>query len=257
MNDTTGPIFDQHRFYHPASARVRAPVAVSACLAGAAVRYDGAARLLPALTRWLEPALLLVPVCPEAGAGLGVPRPPVQLVDAGPGAPARALGRDDPTLDVSAALRAYAATSEQQLRSEHTLCGYLFKSRSPSCGVNSTPLFAPDGSALGYTSGIQAAHFQARLPWLVFCEEGELTEREAAWRFVLQCRLVFDLVHAGAATPLALLHRHYGFLVGNLPAARRTALGMLAEQEQRPHYLAQLHAACGEMTAAGLLDLFE
>src|SRR5687768_58321 len=57
------------------SARV---VLVSACLLGEACRYDGcsarAERVLDAI-RGKE----IVPICPEAGAGLGVPRPAVEL----------------------------------------------------------------------------------------------------------------------------------------------------------------------------------
>ena len=56
-------------------AHARIPVGVSSCLLGEEVRYDGGHKLdryvTGVLGRWFE----YVPFCPEALAGLGVPRP--------------------------------------------------------------------------------------------------------------------------------------------------------------------------------------
>lgn len=53
-------------------------VLVSACLVGEHCRYDGKDKLSNPVTKALE-GKEVVPVCPEAGAGLGIPRPPAQL----------------------------------------------------------------------------------------------------------------------------------------------------------------------------------
>ena len=55
-------------------------ILVSACLIGEPVRYDGTAATFahPLLERWLQEERV-VPVCPEVAAGLGTPRPPVEL----------------------------------------------------------------------------------------------------------------------------------------------------------------------------------
>jgi len=204
--------FRADRFYHAVSAQVRAPVAVSACLVGAAVRYDGTDKRLGAIEQWLDGALQLLPVCPEVGAGLGVPRPPVQLVMAASDDQPRARGRDDDRLDVTEPLRRYAEQSARTLRAQHFLCGYLFKSRSPSCGVNSAPLLDSTGKNIGTANGIQADYFQRELPWLVYCEESALGDERNSLRFILQCRLVFDVLHAGAV-PLTELQQHYYFLI--------------------------------------------
>ncbi len=84
--------FNPQRFIHLASASARAPVAISACLAGQAVRYDGTDKQFVG-AETLGEMLNLIPICPEVGAGLPVPRPPVQLVSSDTGQ--RALGRDD------------------------------------------------------------------------------------------------------------------------------------------------------------------
>jgi uncharacterized protein YbbK (DUF523 family) len=239
------------RFYHPHSADVRPCVAVSACLAGEPVRYDGASRYLPAVA-WLAERLQLVPVCPEVGAGLSVPRPPVQLVAAGTDPGPRALGRDDPSLDVTQALADFAHTSATDLVGAGALCGYLLKSRSPSCGLDSTPLFAADGTRTGTTSGIQAAHFQSRLPWLSYCEETHLIDREAALAFELRCRLVFDWLYAGDA-PLVDLLRHYRALLERL-ALTPTATD--AQPAAKADCLAALQRSCAQLPPARLLKIF-
>src|SRR5690625_7466210 len=53
-------------------------VAVSACLTGQAVRYDGGHRHQAELLDALADRLELLPLCPEFR--LGIPRPPVQRV---------------------------------------------------------------------------------------------------------------------------------------------------------------------------------
>ena len=62
----------------------RPRVGVSACLLGERVRYDGAHKRAQHLLDGLGPHVEWVPVCPELEAGLGVPRPAMRLVRAGP-----------------------------------------------------------------------------------------------------------------------------------------------------------------------------
>lgn len=108
------------------------PVAISACLTGQAVRYDGsdAAADLPGAD--LAGVFDYEPVCPEVGIGLGVPRPPIRLV--GEGGSLRAVGVDDPNLDVTDALSAFGRAQAARLDG---VCGYIFMARSPSCGLAS------------------------------------------------------------------------------------------------------------------------
>jgi uncharacterized protein YbbK (DUF523 family) len=234
-------------FYHPLSESARPRVAVSACLAGERVRYDGADRHLPAIALLAE-RVQLVPVCPEVGAGLGVPRPPVQLVSESATAAPRALGRDDPTLDVTSALANFARASLADRGLTAELCGYLLKSRSPSCGSGSTPLFDRNGEEIGSTSGIQAAYFRSRLPWLSYCEETALVDDLSIKAFELRCRIVFDWLHAGD-TPIDELLRHYRqrleSLAPDIPA-----------DADRTTCLAALQATCAALPPLRLLEMF-
>jgi uncharacterized protein YbbK (DUF523 family) len=245
--------FNPQRFIDPDSASARAPVAISACLAGQPVRYDGTDKRFTA-TEVLSGMLELIPICPEVGAGLPVPRPPVQLVSDGTGQ--RALGRDDPALDVTAALQHYAEQSAQRfLQQPVSLCGYIWKSRSPSCGLASTPLFDTHNQQVDIVSGIHANHFQRRLPWLHCVDENELIDPPSIAAFVLICRVVFDLLHADPAA-LATTHRHYHFLQRCLSSDTQKLLDRLSRHGATAEYQAALKAACTQLDRAKLLELF-
>ncbi|MFT3929681.1 MAG: DUF523 domain-containing protein [Spongiibacteraceae bacterium] len=227
-------------------------VAVSACLAGEKVRYDGDDRRLPVYPL-LHTALQLEPICPELGAGLGVPRPPVRLVENQN--ELRALGRDNPALDVTAVLQRFAQQSLTLISSQHQLCGYLWKSRSPSCGFGSTPIFTADGIESDRGSGIQAAYFQRQLPHLSYGEETELTTENSALAFILRCRIVFDVLYATRAA-LSDLHRHYIFLHENFDRQTVVSLEKLAAENYREDYLTALLIGCRQMPEKLLLRLF-
>ncbi len=143
---------------------------ISSCLLGQKVRYDGGHKrdrfIVGSLARHFE----FVPVCPEVGIGLGVPRPPIRLVG-NPEAP-RAVGVENPRLDVTKKLAAYGRAQARRL--DH-LDGYLFKSRSPSCGAGSTPVFTARGRVTR-GRGIYANAFLAAQPWLPVEEEDRLDE---------------------------------------------------------------------------------
>ncbi|HHM05603.1 MAG TPA: DUF1722 domain-containing protein [Gammaproteobacteria bacterium] len=142
---------------------------VSSCLLGHAVRYDGHhkadAYILGTLARVFE----LVPFCPEVAAGLGVPRPPVRL-SGDPSAP-RARGVDDPGLDVTAALRQYGRDTARRLGD---INGFIFKSRSPSCGMAGVKLYPDCGPPRPRGVGLFAREIMAARPLLPVEEEERL-----------------------------------------------------------------------------------
>ncbi|MEE8482012.1 MAG: DUF523 domain-containing protein, partial [Acidiferrobacterales bacterium] len=103
-------------------------VAISACLLGEPVRYDGSDKLQSQLVNRLRQYFELMPLCPEVVIGMGVPRPPIQLVFDGTGIRARSVeGTLHDVTDLLANLGREIAISRVEL------CGYVLKARSPSC----------------------------------------------------------------------------------------------------------------------------
>lgn len=143
-------------------------IAVSECLTGANVRYDGGNRVDSWPREALARLFTLRSRCPEVGIGLGVPRPPIRLVNVA-GA-TKAVGAQDASMDVTARLRGYADAQAALLAG---VDGWIFKARSPSCGLFGVPVADAAGKPLHAAGrGIVAARIARRHPALPL-EEGE------------------------------------------------------------------------------------
>lgn len=128
-------------------------IAVSSCLLGERVRYDGEQKYSKDVEQLRSMDIDLVSICPEVGIGLGVPRPPVQVVQIDN--QFKVLGVDNPEQEITPALIAYA---KNVLNQYTELCGYIFKSGSPSCGVSDTPVFSSQGIEVARGSGVFARY---------------------------------------------------------------------------------------------------
>lgn len=154
-------------------------VGVSQCLLGDAVRYDGKSKSNRIILEQLHQLFELVPVCPEVEAGLSIPRPPVQLT--GSIADPRLTGRDDPAIDVTDLMQNYCNTKPAELKH---LTGFIFKSRSPSCGLNSTPVFIDGECATESGRGIFARRLCKTNPELIVIEDSELENKNLYENFI-------------------------------------------------------------------------
>src|SRR5580692_120278 len=108
----------------------RPRVGVSSCLLGEEVRFNGGHKRYRFLTDELGPYVDWVPYCPEVSIGLGTPREPIRLTADG-----RLVNRSG-TADHTAAMAA--------LPLPRGLDGYVFKAKSPSCGVRAIPRYRDD-----------------------------------------------------------------------------------------------------------------
>ena len=160
-------------------APARIPVGISSCLLGEEVRYDGGHKLdryvTGTLGRWFE----YVAFCPEALAGLGIPRPPIRL--AGDPAAPRVVRVEDESVDVTEAL---AATARRVLPEVATLRGYIFKRASPSCGIERVKVHQAPGKSPRMGRGIFARAVMEAYPLLPCEEEGRLNDPSLRESFV-------------------------------------------------------------------------
>lgn len=167
-------------------------IAVSACLLGQKVRYDGGHQYNPVVVEVLGAKFELIALCPESAAGLGVPRPPVRLVQLD--AETRAIGVDNPELDVTVDLQCAADSFGDLLAS----CdGLVVKSRSPSCGLDDAPLFNNNGGELARVSGLFTVTVQRHYPHLPVVSEAMLNDTQALDHFARAVRLLFQQRNAG------------------------------------------------------------
>lgn len=153
-------------------------IAVSACLTGQAVRYDGGDRFHGTVARVLRRWVRLQEYCPEVAIGLGIPRPPVRLTDTTDGL--RVLGTADVNQDYTHALRGFADTVPD------SISGAILKARSPSCGIDNTPVAADSSAPVRLASGAFAQRLRERLPLLPMISETQLARAEQVEVFVLK-----------------------------------------------------------------------
>lgn len=156
-------------------------IGVSACLLGQKVRYDGNDKRSKALVE-LESLFELRPLCPEVFIGLGVPRPPIQLVHVDERI--KALGVDDRSIDVTYALEMLVAENKGMFSE---LSGFVLTEKSPSCGLNSTKLHDPQGRVVGLGYGLFAKALVAEFPTLPLVEASTLENAQCRQAFIERC----------------------------------------------------------------------
>ena len=153
-------------------------LAVSDCLRGSAVRWDGDHNGDAWPLRVVEQLFELVGICPEVGVGLGVPRPPIRLV--GSALAPRAVAVQDPSCDLTARLQGY---TDRVAGTVAHVDGYVFADRSPSCGLAGVKVFAADGSYCRVGRGVFAAAVRAAHPTLPAVDAETLRDRATLLEF--------------------------------------------------------------------------
>lgn len=146
------------------------PIAVSSCLLGQEVRYDGSHKHNGYITQTLGTYFEYTSFCPEVAIGLGIPRPTIQLVQIED--TIRVRGTRNPELDVTDALQAYARSIVPMLEG---FCGYIFKKSSPSCGMERVKVYL-NGNPVTSGRGVYTEVIMRELPELPAEEEGRLMD---------------------------------------------------------------------------------
>ena len=218
-------------------------VGVSHCLLGANVRYDGAHARDRYLTDVLAEHFTLVPVCPEAEVGMGIPRETVRL-EGDPEAPRMVAPRSG--ADWTARMNAYAARRVRELAQDE-LCGFVFKKNSPSCGVFRVKLYGDKGPPQRQGRGLFAAEYARRNPLVPIEEEGRLNDPVLRENFI-------ERVFA--------LHRLKGLFAGRWKRGEVVAFHsrekylLMAHSPKHYKQLGQLVAAVADHTPAAFRDLY-
>jgi len=206
----------------------RLKLAVSACVLGQPVRYNGGHKRSALCVELLGQAFDFVPLCPEVGIGLGTPRPPIRLVGS-PESP-RAVGVGDASLDVTERLQEWA---ERVAATLEGVSGVILMQRSPSCGPFRVKVYREDGRPPQFGSGIFAAALGRRLPELPIEEEGRLHDPVLLENFVVRVRAYgeWQRLLAGGLTrgSIVAFHSRYKYLLlAHDPAGYRTLGRMVA-----------------------------
>jgi uncharacterized protein YbgA (DUF1722 family)/uncharacterized protein YbbK (DUF523 family) len=220
---------------------------ISSCLLGEQVRYDGGHQWDRFLTDTLGKYVEFVPVCPEVEYGLGVPREAMRLV----GEPAQPrLVTVRTRIDHTRGMTDWAVKRVQELEREN-LCGFIFKSKSPSSGMERVKVYndnVPGSSPVPRGVGIFARIFMAHFPLLPVEDEGRLHDLQLRENFIERL-FVFQRwreLLAGGAGVGALVEFH-----------TRHKLLILAHSPDHYRCLGRLVARPREMSGPELWDRYQ
>lgn len=155
-------------------------IGISRCLLGEKVRYDGGHRRDRFITDTLGIYLEFVPVCPEVECGLGVPREAMHL-EGNPAHPRLVTIRTK--TDHTETMKNWARRRIAELENEG-LCGFIFKSGSPSSGMEQVKIYQDHGKALKTGVGIFAREFMSRFPLLPVEEDRRLHDHRIRENFI-------------------------------------------------------------------------
>lgn len=155
-------------------------IGISTCLLGENVRYDGGHKLDRYLRDVLGMYVEFVPVCPEVECGMTIPREALDLVFMdGTVHLTTKQTKKDMTPQMNKGMNKKIAEL-----SGLPLCGFIFKSKSPSCGLFKVKVYKENGGVYKNGVGIFAKGLTDRFPLLPVEEEGRLHDGRLRENFI-------------------------------------------------------------------------
>lgn len=143
-------------------------VAISACLLGEFCRYDGATKKDNVVIQAFKD-YEVVPFCPEAPV-LGTPRERISVVFKNK--EYRVIG-DESNTDYTEAI---ISQVDLLVHNHPDLDMIVLKSKSPSCGLGTTPIYNGSRRVLMYDDGIAASRLKEKYPKIRIMDENNIKE---------------------------------------------------------------------------------
>ncbi len=217
---------------------------VSSCLLGEKVRYDGGHKLDRFLNDTLGQYVEYVPVCPEYECGLPVPREAMHL-EGDPENPRLVTikTKQDKTDQMTRWARRRVAELEKE-----NLSGFIFKSKSPSSGMERVKVYNDKGMPSQNGVGMFARIFMEHFPLLPVEEEGRLHDPVIRENFIERIFALFRWRQAMAKSRSrrSLIEFH-----------TRHKLLLFAHNEQRYREMGRLVARAKDVPLKDLLEKYQ
>lgn len=202
-------------------------IGISSCLLGEMVRYNGTHKRDRFITDTLSQFIDIVGVCPEYECGMGVPRETIRLV----GNP------DNPRLlttntgrDLTDMMQKWIRIKLSELEKEN-LCGFIFKSKSPSSGMERVKVYNNHGGVAGRAPGMFARAFMEHFPLLPCEDEGRLNDPDLRENFIERIftlnRYRENVAGTGKAVALVKFHADHKYLLMSHSEKHCRAMGRL------------------------------
>ncbi|MDC0611934.1 2-thiouracil desulfurase family protein [Vibrio sp.] len=148
------------------------PVGVSSCVLGENVRFDGGHKRNQFVCGQLDTHFHFVPICPEVGMGMPVPRPTIRLtrIDGD----IRLIETKNQEADHTERMVSYSKEKVRDIAGLG-LCGYIVCAKSPTCGMEKVKVYK-ENMAEKDGVGLYTKELMASYPWLPIEEDGRLND---------------------------------------------------------------------------------
>jgi uncharacterized protein YbgA (DUF1722 family)/uncharacterized protein YbbK (DUF523 family) len=213
-------------------------IIISKCLGYSPCRYDGKMISFPAADV-LKPYVEFITVCPECEIGLGVPRKPIRIVlERRECGEKETLVQPATGLDLTEAMADFTAAYLDKLA---TIDGAILKSKSPSCGVGSTKVFA-SASSRDYLhrrgTGLFAEGLTGHFPYLPVVDEEQIADPAMRDHFLTRIFALAsfrEVVESGKMHKLVEYHTRNKLLLMAYDKEAMTMMGdIVANHVKRP-----------------------
>ncbi|MEK6742465.1 MAG: DUF523 and DUF1722 domain-containing protein [Nitrospirota bacterium] len=206
---------------------------ISSCLLGNKVRYDGGHKLDPFLTETLGQHVEWIPVCPEAACGLGIPRE-IMALEGDPASPRiRTVWTG---IDHTSRLQRWIK-GELKVLADIDISGFVFKARSPSCGVRDAKVFDAKCRMKSIGSGLFAKAVMEAFPQLPVEDEGRMHDPVLRENFVERVfvyrRWQAYIKEDGSLGGLVAFHTDHKYLVMAHSRKHYSALGKMVADSKK------------------------
>ena len=165
------------------------PVGVSSCVLGQKVRFDGGHKNSQFVASELADYCDFLPICPEVGAGMPVPRPTIRLTkidDEIRLVETKVVENDHTDIMVEYSKNKVAEIKQQPL------CGYIVCAKSPTCGMERVRVYQ-DNRADKEGVGLYTKELMSQMPWLPIEEDGRLNDPVLKENFISRIYALYDL----------------------------------------------------------------
>ncbi len=208
----------------------RIKIGISSCLLGKPVRYDGENKQDRLLTDAFSRLVQWIPVCPEAEYGLPVPREEMRLYG-NPDSPR--LITINTKADHTKGMQKWGGKKITALKNEN-LCGFIFKSRSPSCGIREIKIYPLSGKRAKKGAGLFAAAFTRAFPIIPAEDDVRLHDPDIRNNFIERISVFKSwqdyMKKDNSVKGLTSFHADHKLLIQSHSPAHYSSLGGIVEK---------------------------
>jgi len=203
---------------------IKPKIIISKCLEHDACRFDGLLinnKYIKKLKKFIE----FITVCPEVEIGMGIPRKPIRIIHDDNKI---ILQQSDTGIDWSKKMNNF---SKKYISEIEDVDGFILKSASPSCGINSTKIFQKNSTPRGKGNGLFADQIVQNFPNHPKEEEKRLNNSILREHFFTSIFTIADFRSVNNFETLYKYHAKHKYLFMSYNQTLMTKMGKIAAND--------------------------